>query len=172
MPPEAEHKGAANRIAAKKYRRSPCLVWLLASRWSPLYSGQGLGCSLWYSHDQLSVCPLPYQKHWQNQEIPWSRHVREDCPCLCYVAPGPEQRPARWPAWRHGGQATQVPEHHGPFSEFHGTCGHSYTHQGSPDESRNYTGCQLSRGYNITLQAAHPDVRGTKQTCSCMSQTS
>ena len=36
----------------------------------------GLGCSVWHAHDHgppckraLSICPLPYQKHWQNQEI-------------------------------------------------------------------------------------------------------
>ena len=32
----------------------------------------------------------------KNQKIPWPRLVRVDCPCLCYVAPGPRQRPARW----------------------------------------------------------------------------
>ena len=53
--------------------------------------------SLTHIHDHgpprkraLSVCPLPYQKHWQNQEIPRPRFVRENCPCLRYISLGPE----------------------------------------------------------------------------------
>ena len=127
--------------------------------------GQGLGCSLWHTHDHgpprkraLSVCPLPYQKHWQDQEIPRPRFVRENCPCLRYVSPGPEQRSARWSARWHGCQATKVPEHRG-------TCGHPYTHQRSyqtcPDEP------PLAASWTEdTIQATHPSVQGTKRTCA------
>ena len=130
--PEAEWRqdgGAANRIAATVIEDSPawCDCWGVVDR--PGYSGQGLGCSLWHTHDHgpprkraLSVCPLPYQKHWQDQEIPRPRFVRENCPCLRYVSLGPEQRSARWSARWHGCQATKVPEHRG-------TSGHPYTHQ-------------------------------------------
>ena len=166
--PEAEWRqdgGATNRIAATVIEDRPawCNCWRIVDR--PCYSGQGLGGSLWLTHDHgpprkraLSVCPLPYQKHWQNQKIPRLRFVWENCPCLRYNSLGLEQCPARWSAWWHGGQASEVPEHCG-------TCGHSYTHQGSyqtcPDEP------PLAAGWaEDTVQATHPGVKGAKRTCS------
>ena len=102
--------------------------------------------------------PLIYQKHWQDQEIPRPRFVRENCPCLRYVSLGPEQRSARWSARWHGCQATKVPEHRG-------TCGHPYTHQRSyqtcPDEP------PLAASWTEdTIRATHPSVQGTKRTCA------
>ena len=147
----------------------PKLRWIPQINWFSMfvdrsrYSGQGLGCSLWDIHDHgpprkraLSVCPLPHQKYWQNQEIrrPWL--VWENCPCLRYVAFGREQRPARWPAWWHGGQAIKVPE-------YCGTCG-------NPDQESYHTGPDeypLAASWaEDTIQAAHPSVQGAKRTCS------
>ena len=57
--------GAANRIMATVIEDSPawCDYWRVVDR--PCYSGQGLGCIIWLTHDHdpprkrtLSVCPL------------------------------------------------------------------------------------------------------------------
>ena len=65
----------------------------------PCYSGQGLGCSVWHAHDHGPPRKHPISLYLSlpatiSETLATSGDsltaTREDCPCLCYVALGPD----------------------------------------------------------------------------------